>query len=370
MKLAFVGDIMPGGVLPYRDKYIDGQLKEWLATFELRIGTLECAVGENLAMDPVKMAGGKNIIFCRPQDAVRVKELNFDVVSLANNHVHDLGQEGLESTIAWLDSHGISHCGAGKNIGEASKPVIKKVAGKTIGFLAYCEFGTKYIGHLKTATATEAGANPLEIDRCCSEIRTLKKKCDYVFVLPHWGEEYQYLPTPKCVKYAKAMIDAGADGVFASHPHQIQPWVRHADRPIAFSMGNFLFPDFYMAPPRPICYPDGDFDENEFPRFNGYPKKVDTMTVQVWRHLSRIGMVVSCTINDDDVRIHPTLVYLNGRTNLLDYYMTTGPMNFRMWWMGKFVKGAAYGSFFKFYHWRWNALRRGFHLMRKIISKR
>ena len=370
MKVLFLGDIMPGGVLPYRVHYINNQLLDWMCSFELRIGTLECAVGDNLPMDPVKMAGRQNIIFCRPKDADKLNEMKIDVVSLANNHVYDLGKEGLASTMSWLDAHGIKHCGAGMNIAEASAPVVVEIDGKKLGFYACCEYGSAYIGHLQIATETEPGVNALDLERVVEDIKRLKSQCDYVFVLPHWGQEYQYLPTPKNVFEAKAMIEAGADGVFASHPHQIQPWIRHKDRPIAFSMGNYLFPDFFMAPPRPIFYPEGDVDESSMPRFYGYPKKVDVPTVQVWRHLSRIGMAVSCTINDSDIRIHPTMVYTEGRSNCLDYYMTTGPMNLRMAWMGRYIKLPYYNSWFKIYHSKWNVVRRGFHLLRKIIAKR
>ena len=45
IKLLFVGDIMPGGVLPYQDKYANDDVISYLHSFDFRIGTLECGVG-------------------------------------------------------------------------------------------------------------------------------------------------------------------------------------------------------------------------------------------------------------------------------------------------------------------------------------
>ena len=58
------------------------------------------------------MAGRQNIIFARDEDFSRIKEMKFDVVSLANNHVWDLGEEGLKNTIDIINKAGIKHIGA------------------------------------------------------------------------------------------------------------------------------------------------------------------------------------------------------------------------------------------------------------------
>lgn len=99
MNMFFCGDIMPGGVLPYQDKYITSELLGFMHGFDFRIGTLEAAIGTNLRYDPVKMAGRQNIVYARDEDFFRVKEMGFDVVSLANNHIWDLGEAGLRNTI-------------------------------------------------------------------------------------------------------------------------------------------------------------------------------------------------------------------------------------------------------------------------------
>ena len=77
MKLLFCGDVMPGGVLPYQKEYITSELRDFMAGFDARIGTLEAAIGTNLPFDPIKENGRQNIVYARDEDFYRVKELGF-----------------------------------------------------------------------------------------------------------------------------------------------------------------------------------------------------------------------------------------------------------------------------------------------------
>lgn len=368
INILFVGDVMPGGVLPYRKQYMSRRLKDFMGTFDLRVGTLECAIGTDLPYDEDKMRGRKNIVHARDEDFGRIVEMGLDVVTLANNHVFDLGRAGLENTIAHLRRNGIKYCGAGMNAKEAAVPAVVTVKGKTIAFLAYCEYGSKWLGIVKKPTETEAGINLFEIDKCLSDIREMRQKYDYVFVLPHWGIEYSYLPKPECVEYCKLMIQAGADGIFCSHPHQIQPLVKYDGNTIAFSMGNYLFPDFYMQVPRPIWYPESPFDDSELERREYYPAVIDKPCIQTWSHLSRIGMAVSCRIAGRNISTRPKLTYTAKETNETDFYSKPGPILARMKWMGAMVMGPAYRSSYKAYYSQWNLLRRGFHVIKRLVG--
>ncbi|NMB50379.1 MAG: hypothetical protein GX997_08010 [Bacteroidales bacterium] len=99
IKIAFVGDIMPGGVLHgISSGYISNRLLTYLNNFDLRIGTLERAIGDNFDFDKRKMKGKKSIIYSKNIDIEKLVLLNIDAVSLANNHVFDLGKDGLYNT--------------------------------------------------------------------------------------------------------------------------------------------------------------------------------------------------------------------------------------------------------------------------------
>jgi poly-gamma-glutamate synthesis protein (capsule biosynthesis protein) len=293
MKLFFCGDVMPGGVLPYQKKYITPELKGFMDGFDFRIGTLESAIGTDLPYDPVKMQGRANIVYARNEDFFRVKEMEFDVVSLANNHVWDLGEEGLKNTIRILKENGIQYCGAGMNIEEASKPAVIEKEGQRVAILAYCMYGNKYLGNVELAGKDKAGINPLDIDKVVEDIKESKRQYDKVIVLPHWGREYRYEPLAECITMAKKMVAVGADAVMGSHTHQIQPFMYIKGKPVCFSMGNFLFPDFYMQPPRPIWYPDSFEEVKNVKDVVGYPFPIEEPIRQVWNPVSRYGCVVS-----------------------------------------------------------------------------
>ena len=296
MNLFFCGDIMPGGVLPYQDGYISPALQEYMKGFDFRIGTLEAAIGTNLPYDPVKVAGRQNIVYAREEDFFRVKEMGFDVVSLANNHVWDLGEEGLRNTIKILRENSIDYCGAGLDEEEASRPAVLEKDGLKVAVLAYCMYGNKYLGYVELAGPHKAGVNPLDIEKVVCDIREARQKYDKVIVMPHWSREYRYEPLPECVSMAKQMISAGADAVLGSHTHQIQPFLKYKGKPICFSMGNFLFPDFYMYPPRPIWYPEKDVDLASIKNVVAYPSSIEEPVCQIWNRVSRYGAVLELSM--------------------------------------------------------------------------
>ncbi len=72
-----------------------------------------------------------------PKYAVGLINAGFDVVTLANNHILDYGIEGLNNTLAVLDSIGLAYCGAGLTLEQAQKPAIIEKNGYKIAFLGY-----------------------------------------------------------------------------------------------------------------------------------------------------------------------------------------------------------------------------------------
>ena len=298
MKICFCGDIMPGGVLPYQKVYLTDRLATTYQSFDLRIGTLESPIGTNLPFDENKMKGRANIIYARDEDFYRIKGLGIDIVSLANNHIYDLGEEGLKNTIRILQENNILYFGAGMNANEAARPVLIRNEGRTIAIFGYCMYGNPYIGHVQLATSEEPGVNPLDLKKVVSDIKEAKRKYDYVIIMPHWGIEYRYEPMDECVMMAKQMIKAGADAVIGSHTHQIQPVVKYKSGIIAYSLGNFLFPDFYMSPPRPIWYPSASDIICNIPEVVGYPFPITQPIKQIWKDEARIGSIVGLNISD------------------------------------------------------------------------
>ena len=290
IKIAAVGDIMPGGILAgVNDGYISQEVLEVLQGADIRVGTLETAIGNEPNFNEEKMKRKGDVIYAKDEDLNKLKQLDFDIVSLANNHYFDLGLDGARHTIQLLDELGVQHIGAGNNIKEASTPVIKVIHDKKVAFLAFCD--KEYTGWCPWATETEPGINPMYDDYVVSEIRKYKKQYDYVVVMSHWGKEHTWITTNRVYRLTKKMIKAGADLILGSHPHRVQPVVNYNKASVAYSMGNFMFPDRLLVKPRSTYYPEKPIDLSSLPVTDKYPY-VECVTYKKWKPLGRVGMIV------------------------------------------------------------------------------
>lgn len=319
IKIHFVGDFFPGGVILDQERICSDEVLTLLKDADIRVATLETAVGDDYPFDEEKMSNPswRNIIYTPNRGLKHLEKLNINVVTLANNHIFDMGEEGLINTIKRLDSLGIKHCGAGRNIKEASAPAVVKVKGKTIAFISAMP---PTWGAAHPASETKAGINMLYHDKIAENIKDAKTQYDYVFVLPHWGVEYTYWPVPGDIKIAKLLIDSGADGVFGSHTHQVQTYRRYSNKPIFFSLGNFIFPDFYMDILRPVCYPVDNLDN--IPISYNYEKNLKKIVKRVWKDKNRIGMLTSVLIDEGNIDYKVQYTKLN-KNNKLECYSDT-----------------------------------------------
>ena len=292
IKINAVGDIMPGGILAgINADYISKEVLEVLQDADIRVGTLETAIGNEPNFIEEKMKRNGAVIYAKDEDLIKLKQLGINIVSLANNHYFDLGIDGARHTIQLLDELGIKHIGAGNNIKEASSPVIEIVDNKKIAFLAFCDWRFETVGWCPYATETDPGVNPMYDDYVVSEIRKYKQQCDYVVVMCHWGKEHTWVTTPNVYKTTKKMMKAGADLVLGSHPHRVQPVVNYRKASVAYSMGNFMFPDRLLIKPRSTYYPEEPIDLSSLPVTEGYPY-VECVTYKKWKPLGRVGMIV------------------------------------------------------------------------------
>lgn len=278
---------MPGGVLHNKPSGVSAEVKEYLSGFDLRIGTLECAIGDTPDFDPVKMSLKQDVIYAPNINLNKLKELGINCVSLANNHAFDLGANGLENTITQLDKLGIAHCGAGRNLEEASEPVVIECKGLRIGIIGLCDNQENTVGYVPVATESCPGMNSIGCD-FISQIKILRGRVDFLYVMIHWGEENTFWPSSYMLDIAKKCVDAGADGIIGGHQHRVQPLVTYRNKPIFLGLGNFLFPPRYLRPPRPMYYPAEEEDTSQFPVTDSYPW-VETPTYKIWKRLGRIG---------------------------------------------------------------------------------
>lgn len=157
-----------------------------------------------------------------------------DIVTLANNHVYDYGEQGLRDTIDALDEQGVMHVGAGMDLREARRPVVMHIKGRRIAFLGY--------GNYSPATHDSPGVAYRYKRHVKKDVELAKAAgADIIVVNFHWGIELAPEPQDSDRELAYLAIDSGADVVVGHHPHVVQPVEIYKDKVIAYSLGNFVF---------------------------------------------------------------------------------------------------------------------------------
>lgn len=239
LTLAAVGDIMPGtdfpeNILPDDDglSFFD-DVTPLLSAPDLTFGNFEGVLMDG--GEPVKQCKNPRIcyVFRTPtRYATYLKLAGFDVLSLANNHARDFGEEGRSSSMAALDAVGIHHSGREGTFASFL------VNGQRVAMIAF---------------APNVGSNSLNDPQIgLPMVADLAAKHDIVIVSFHGGAEGQGAETlpfareiyagedrGNVVEFAHAMIDAGADIVLGHGPHVARPIELYNDRLIAYSLGNF-----------------------------------------------------------------------------------------------------------------------------------
>lgn len=175
-----------------------------------------------------------------PANVKVLPELGVDIVSLANNHAYDYGEEALLDTLDTLQTAGIPYVGAGKDLEEASSIYYYELDGFTVAFVSGTRVEWEEL--TKGATENEPGVfRTVDPTLLYERVKEADQHADYVVVYMHWGiegvtylEEYQ-------LETGNGLIDAGADAVIGDHTHCLQGIDFYQDKPIVYSLGNYWF---------------------------------------------------------------------------------------------------------------------------------
>ena len=173
-----------------------------------------------------------------------LKAAGFDYLMMTNNHCYDYGESGFQDTLKAFKEYDIPSSGIGNNIEEASQFYHINLNGLNVAVISCGAYPVERSGFdgSKTAVATETKAGILwKSDELLKSIEEQKKNGCFVIVNVHGGEEYHFSPNKVQRQFYEALCDSGADIVFGSHPHVLQPteWYKHSL--IVYSQGNFIF---------------------------------------------------------------------------------------------------------------------------------
>ena len=239
LSIAAVGDMMIGTDYP-RNHLPDDDGVGFLADVAPFLSAADVAFGN---LEGVLMDGGEPVKTCsNPQAcylfrsptryAQHYRAAGFDVLSLANNHARDFGEEGRTSSMNAIAAAGMYHSGRVDDFASFD------VNGLRVAVLAYA--------------VTKNSNMLLDYELAFATIAAYSATHDVTLVSFHGGaegtavthvpfaeEEYYGEPRGDVVWFARSAVDAGADLVIGHGPHVVRGMERYKDRLIAYSLGNF-----------------------------------------------------------------------------------------------------------------------------------
>lgn len=232
ISLFAVGDLMLGRDVGY---YLDEEGEdvifgpffdtkpEWLDSVDMFFANLEGPFSS------VYRETSKSIAFrFKPRYVSLVKRLGITHVSQANNHAVDMGLAGLEESEQYLELGGITPIGRQYSFLPEHMWHEEIVNGQRIGVVAIDDVTVR-----------------VPVEQVADMIQSKDTTVDHIIVQIHWGNEYQSVHGTRQEQIAHAFIDAGADIIIGHHPHVIQDIEIYKDKPIFYSLGNFVFDQYF-----------------------------------------------------------------------------------------------------------------------------
>lgn len=204
------------------------------ALSDVVVGNLECPA--TLIKEPVQ----KLYIFRgEPEWLLTLKAHGITHLNLANNHSIDQGRRGLLDTREQIFRAGMVPFGAGKNMREASEPVLLANHPRPVYLFGALRLPLENFAYLPDRPCVSQEGKKVLQER----VRRLREECPsaYIIVSLHWGGEHTLKPVIDQKVEAHALIDAGADILVCHHTHTLQPTEIYKGKYIFYSIGNFIF---------------------------------------------------------------------------------------------------------------------------------
>ena len=227
VSIMFVGDLM-----------LDRHVREWMSSSGpeypfARLGTITGAAPPDLLVGnlegaiSIRRPPEKSIDFAFDASVAPLLRKNgFGAFSLANNHSLDQGFPGYEDTKKRLADAGLSYFG--HQVKDDLPATIREAKGRRVALFGY--------------NITD---NPLEEKVAAKAIKDARGSADLVMVMMHWGTEYDLKQNSAQSALAHRLIDYGADAVIGAHPHVVQGLEIYKSKPIIYSLGNFIFDQYF-----------------------------------------------------------------------------------------------------------------------------
>ncbi|WEX10771.1 CapA family protein [Chelativorans sp. AA-79] len=256
--MGFVGDI---NLLDFpTDRNPFHRMMPYLSQLDLSAGTLE-----GLLSRPEELFYKPGFTHVGEGHAPNLAEAGFKALNLASNVTY--GREAIERTLEQLDRAGIGHAGAGLDRRQARQPMIIEAGGLKIGMISrtsvFWPNGHEALDHqagvipLRVTTfyqphprlielpgapaIVHTNPNEQELAELVADVNELRGKVDLLFTYFHFGVSSQRDVAQYQRTVARAVVDAGADAVFGSHAHVVQPIEVYKGKPLFYGLSQVIF---------------------------------------------------------------------------------------------------------------------------------
>lgn len=230
-QLVLTGDVMLGRHVEYLMdehgvEYPTARITDWFqASGTKTVVNFESAIAATHTRTP---SGAMR--FSTPTSSLALlQSLNTVAASLANNHTGDYGAVGYQNAVTALRAVGV------EPFGHFVTNATSSITYLTVDSVTVALVGFHTL--FKEPTNTEVQAL----------IAQAKQNADFVIAYVHWGDEYKLVHNQRQETLAHLLIDTGADLVVGHHPHVTQDIQMYRDSLIFYSLGNFIF-DQYFSP--------------------------------------------------------------------------------------------------------------------------
>ena len=235
--ISFVGDVSLADdweIMPYYDSRGEGiygilstEVVDIMKSSDIMVANNEFTVSNRGNKLPNKYYTFR----AKPERLSIYDEMGVDIVSIANNHVYDYGEDAFIDMLKYLKEY---------DIHEAKAPYYFIANGYKIAFVS----ATRAEKYILTPEATDNSGGVFRAydpTLLLETINEVKKDSDYVILLIHWGTEDTYVLEDVQVDTGKKYIDAGADLIIGTHAHTLQGMEFYNDKLIAYNLGDFIF---------------------------------------------------------------------------------------------------------------------------------
>lgn len=209
------------------DDHVFSCILDTLRAVDLVVANLEGPITTHSSISEGSAPGDdRNFTFTFPTStATLLARHNIRLVNIGNNHIMNFGREGLLQTKEWLKAAGVAYFGD-PDATESDRVARITVNGLPFSFVNWSDWTSDKTDHTVAQVRAEADAGRITI------------------VYTHWGNEYEP-PTPAMRQLAHSFIDAGAAVVIGSHPHVILEKETYGGKEIYYSLGNFVFDQYF-----------------------------------------------------------------------------------------------------------------------------